>query len=362
MTRISYSYTPAGWTQEEFLRQGGFTVVFLNYNKARYIEKSVASALSQDYPILEMFFMDDASTDGSGDEMERMVRQYRGRHKVSVVRNSANQGITGQWNIVSKLATGVWFGMFCGDDVAHRDRVSIVAERIKKYPTLRGISTAAVDIDIDTWKALPDSNYVPIPYLANGRDSWESLDANFNSNGSTSFWHKSLLDEPLPKVPLDDNFLHFKLLVMNRGVDGPIFFYDSSVKTIDYSIGAGICGGGIVVDKSASDRYRWVQEIVRYKCFLTKYVSTMRVSLGYARNKHVPQSCIAPFLCSHWWCKIRAGTTLMRIFMLPALVMTMIFVKVSLGRKASLLKAYLYYLTFEFFGVHFASFIRQFRF
>ena len=79
MTRISYSYTPAGWTQEEFLRQGGFTVVFLNYNKARYIEKSVASALNQDYPILEMFFMDDASTDGSGDEMERMVRQYRGR-------------------------------------------------------------------------------------------------------------------------------------------------------------------------------------------------------------------------------------------------------------------------------------------
>ena len=136
---ITYNYTPESWSQERFLALGGFTVVFLNYNKARFIERSVASALNQDFPLLEMFFMDDASTDGSGDTMERLVREYRGRHKVTVVRNEVNQYITGQWNIVAKLATGNWFGMFCGDDESYPNRVSLVAKRIRQYPSLRGL-------------------------------------------------------------------------------------------------------------------------------------------------------------------------------------------------------------------------------
>ena len=355
----TYFYTPEGWSDEAFLSQGGFTVVFLNYNKKRFIEKSVASALNQDYPILEMFFMDDASTDGSGDEMERIVRQYRGRHKVAVVRNGENQGIAGQWNIVSKLATGVWFGMFCGDDVAHPDRVSIVAERIKKYPTLRGISTAAVDIDVDSGLPLPDSHYVPVPYLAKGTDSWESLDANFRSNGSTSFWHKSLFDDPLPKVPLDDNYLHFKLFVLNKGVNAPIFFYDSSVKTIDYSSGVGVCSGGIVVQKNVSERRKWMQDIARYKKFLSKWGVTMQSALMYAKKKGVASTDLAPFQCSLLWSKIRSGNTLSRLMMSPILCREMMLSHMPQNRKMQLAKAFMYHLSFEFLGLQIASFIRH---
>ena len=61
--KISYIYTPEDWDQNQFLSLGGFTVVFLNYNKKSFIERSVESALSQDFPLCEMFFMDDASTD-----------------------------------------------------------------------------------------------------------------------------------------------------------------------------------------------------------------------------------------------------------------------------------------------------------
>ena len=138
---ITYTRTPENWSQAEFLRLGGFTVVFLNYNKAAFIERSVAGALAQDFPLCEMFFTDDASTDGSGDTMEKLVRVYSGRHKVTVVRNTVNRRITGQWNIVSRLATGNWLGMFCGDDVARPDRVTCAARRIAEYPTLKGLCT-----------------------------------------------------------------------------------------------------------------------------------------------------------------------------------------------------------------------------
>ena len=66
---------------------GGYTLVFLNYNKGKLIAEAVRSTLGQDFPILEILFMDDASTDGSGEEMERIVRAYRGRHKVSAIKS-----------------------------------------------------------------------------------------------------------------------------------------------------------------------------------------------------------------------------------------------------------------------------------
>lgn len=355
---ITYKYQPDGWSQERFLAAGGFTVVFLNYNKKFLIEKSVRSALDQDYQILEMFFMDDASSDDSGDRMEEIVRAYRGRHKVMVVRNDENQYITGQWNIVSKLATGNWLGMFCGDDIAHPDRVSIVAERIRKYPTLRGIATAAVDIDQKTGMPLPDSHYVANPYFAFGTDSWDALEANFRSNGSTSFWHKSLFEDLIPRVPLDDNFLHFKVYVLNHGVNGPIFFYDSSVTTIDYSLGVGVCGGDFKSDNHASPRQKWVVDIWRYKNFLAKMTITMKEALRYAMTKGIVESELMPFVCHWWWCRIRSGDTAKRVLMLVPLLHFLVFGRAQRQRKIQLLRAYAYFFTLEFFGVRAASFIR----
>ena len=358
---LTYSYAPADWDQDRFLALGGFTVVFLNYNKARFVEKSVAGALNQDFPLLEMFFMDDASSDGSGDTMEKLVRQYRGRHKVTVVRNDVNQYITGQWNIVSKLVTGNWLGMFCGDDIAHSDRVSLVAKRIAKYPTLRGISTAAVDIDGATCDILPDSHYVPQPYLAFGTDAWEQLDANFRSNGSTSFWHKSLFFEPLPRVPLDDNYLHFRVFVLNKGVDGPIFFYDSSIKTIDYSLGVGVCGGAIQISKTATPRQKWVGDIKRYKRFLSKLVITMTEALRFAHRKGVSMDDLASFRCSLLWARIVSSSTLGRIVMIPNIFYALFLKGIPTKRKCSLVKAWAYFLVFEFFGLEGASMIRSMK-
>lgn len=359
--RIAYSYTPEDWSQEEFLRLGGFTVVCLNYNQLKYIEKSVAAALAQDFPRLEMFFMDNASTDGSGDLLEKLVRPYRGRHKVTVVRNEVNVYITGQWNIVSKLATGNWLGMFCGDDISHPDRVSLVAERIRKYPTLRGISTAAVDIDVATGLPLPDSHYVPAPYFANGTDSWEELSANFKSNGSTSFWHKSLFADSIPFVPLDDNYLHFRVFVLNHGVNGPIFLYDSSIKTIDYSVGVGICGGGIKGGNGDSPQRKWVVEISRYKVFLKKLVRTMRKALAYGGEKGLAEPDLSPFKCTLWWNRMRSANTLGRLLLVVPYLAFLVGARVSCARKRSMVRDFFYYLFLEFLGLSVASWIRSLR-
>jgi len=357
--QITYSYQPADWDQKRFLELGGFVVVFLNYNKIRFVDKSVRCALDQDFPLLEMFFMDNASTDGSGDRIEAIVRQYRGRHKVSVVRNAEDQYITGQWNIVKRLATGNWFGMFCADDFAHPDRVSIVAERLAKYPTLRGIATAAVDINPDTGIAYPDSHYVPQPYFAHGKDAWADLQKHFAPNGSTSFWHKSVLADEIPRVPLDDAYFLLRLYAINRGNAGPVFLYDSSVKTIDYSLGVGICGGGVSSKESDSPRRKWVLKTLQYKRFLAKMATTLSAAIEYACAQGNTQYDVAPFTGHLIWCRLRSQTTLARLIYIPRFCHDLR----SSGLPQSLIRftmrEFAYYLLFECFGLNVAYLLKS---
>ena len=233
---ISYEYLPDGWNQKKFFDLGGYTVVFLNYNKGSYIEESVQSVLAQNYPLLEMFFMDDASTDGSGDRMERIVRSYRGRHKLTVVRNQENKNICGQWNAVARLAKGNWFGMFCADDFAKPDRVSMVAEIISRHPTLLGVCTDLED-------RLEDGSVVAHAHVRKeiygyGSDSLESIiRLKYPIIGASTFWHKSLFDKKLPNVPLDDVLLRCILQVRASKVDGPIWVWLPGLITVTYNKG-----------------------------------------------------------------------------------------------------------------------------
>ena len=357
--RVSYLYTPESWSQEQFLAMGGFTVVFLNYNKISMIEKSAASALNQDFPLLEMFFMDDASSDGSGDVMEQIVREYRGRHKVAVVRNDENQYITGQWNIVSKLAMGNWFGMFCGDDVAHSDRVSVIAERIRQFPTLKGIATAAVDIDAATGKVLPDQHYVDAPFFIDGGSTWSSFASRFKPNGSTTFWHRSLFSSPLPRVPMDDGYLLFRLFLWNRENRGPIFLYDSLLQTIDYSLGAGVSACGISVDLVAPKRIDWVGRERQYKLFVGKMMRTKKVAITDAIDEGVGVDELGAFSYGMWKDRIYVADTTGRLMLLFPLFGFILRGRVCSRDKVRLLKMFVYLFFREFFGLTALSFVRE---
>lgn len=237
---VTYSRTPEGWDESVWRSVGAFVAVFLNYNKAKTLRRAVEATLAQDFPALEILFMDDASTDGSAETMEEIVRAYRGPHKVTVVRNASNAGICGQWNLVTRLSEGEWFGMFCGDDVPHGDRVASAAKIVSRYPGLLGLSTSMNTFDAQTGKPCGYAGYPPEVIEMRGDESPAELFARRWASGCTAFWRREVFTKPLPSVPLDDLFLFWRLHMTAAGRPEVVWAYDGNYRTIDYSVGAGL--------------------------------------------------------------------------------------------------------------------------
>lgn len=256
-SNVVYCREPEDWNEAAWREAGAFTVVFLNFEKSKTIRKAVASALDQDYPLLEMFFMDDASSDNSGDVMEELVRAYRGRHKVSVVRNKKNVGICGQWNAVAKLAKGEWFGMFCADDESYLNRVSVVSELIKKHPSLLGVCTGLDHYDISTGKDRKDLKKYEGIIIANGDDVPNVIANKTWPCGATSFWHRSLFDSPLPSVPFDDLLIKWRLHMKAAGLNVPVWLRDSTLSTVKYFVGEGLWSSVWTSREKGEDDEMW---------------------------------------------------------------------------------------------------------
>ena len=238
--QIVYTRTPEAWDEKAWREAGAFAAVFLNYNKFKSIRRAVEATLAQDFSPLEILFMDDASTDGSAEIMEELVRAYRGPHKVLVVRNASNAGICGQWNQVTKFSEAEWFGMFCGDDYAHADRVSSASAIISRYPGLLGLSTSMDAFDVNTGEPCDYAGYPPGVIEMRGNEPPAELYARRWASGCTAFWRRALFQTALPSVPLDDLLIFWHLLMIASGRQEVVWVYDGNFRTIDYSVGAGL--------------------------------------------------------------------------------------------------------------------------
>lgn len=100
------------------------------FNAEDTIERAVRSALNQRWPNLEVVVVDDRSTDGSFDILEKLARDNT---KLKIIRQDTNTGPAGARNAVLKNASGEFVAFFDDDDESAPDRVAIQYERIVAY-------------------------------------------------------------------------------------------------------------------------------------------------------------------------------------------------------------------------------------
>lgn len=167
------------------------SVGLLSYNQERFIEESINSILSQDYPYLDIVISDDKSSDRTFDIIETIISRYKGPHQIILNQNDKNLGIGGNRSAVINLAKTDLIVSADGDDISTPNRVTCLVESWiqNNYEPLL-ITSDAYDMSIDgkviSAKICSDvQNYHSIEdYLMNDVVIW----------GAANMYHKRIHD------------------------------------------------------------------------------------------------------------------------------------------------------------------------
>jgi hypothetical protein len=113
-----------------------FSVVVAAYQAAGTIAEAVESALSQSVPPIELFVIDD----GSSDSLEQVLDPYRGR--ITYVRQQ-HRGPSAARNVGAKRATGDFIAVLDADDVYEPGRLQALGVLAAARPDLDILMTDA---------------------------------------------------------------------------------------------------------------------------------------------------------------------------------------------------------------------------
>jgi len=99
------------------------------YNGARWLERSLRSALAQTYQRLEILIVDDASTDNT----VKLANSFHDR-RIRVHVNNSNLGLVGNWNRCLTLSKGTLIKFLFQDDLLYPTCVEKMVQLLEKHP------------------------------------------------------------------------------------------------------------------------------------------------------------------------------------------------------------------------------------
>jgi glycosyltransferase involved in cell wall biosynthesis len=96
------------------------SIICINYNQGKFLEEAIESVFSQTYKQLEVFLIDNASTDISVTLIPYLLQKYP---SIKFIQNTTNEGICKAFNKAFKQSQGKYVIDLAADDVLLSDRV-----------------------------------------------------------------------------------------------------------------------------------------------------------------------------------------------------------------------------------------------
>ncbi len=112
------------------------TIICLCYNHRRFVREAIESVLNQTYENLQIILVDDASTDGSQEELKEIANE---NHKVELILLPQNLGNCKAFNIGWKKAKGDYIVDFATDDVMLPKHIEQVIGHFQKLDDSYGV-------------------------------------------------------------------------------------------------------------------------------------------------------------------------------------------------------------------------------
>jgi len=120
------------------------TVYVVNHNYGRYIEQAVDSVLQQSMQDFELIIIDDGSSDGSREIIER----YAGNAKVLTILQH-NKGLNVTNNIAMRAASGKYIVRLDADDYFDDNALQILSSALERNPDVGMVFPDYFEVDVD---------------------------------------------------------------------------------------------------------------------------------------------------------------------------------------------------------------------
>lgn len=117
------------------------SIVTISFNQAQFLERTIESVLSQNYPELEYIVVDPGSSDGSRELIERYGK------RIAKTIFEPDRGAADGLNNGFRVATGDVLGFLNSDDILYPGAVSAAVRYLEKHPEIDVVSGHARIID-----------------------------------------------------------------------------------------------------------------------------------------------------------------------------------------------------------------------
>jgi glycosyltransferase involved in cell wall biosynthesis len=122
------------------------SVIVPNYNYRQYLRSRLLSVFEQSYPVFEVIVLDDASTDGSVEELEA-IQAETGR-RIRIVRRTRNSGsVFRQWVAGCREARGDYIWIAEADDLAKPEFLERLAPLLDDRTAFAFSNSTPIDAD-----------------------------------------------------------------------------------------------------------------------------------------------------------------------------------------------------------------------
>lgn len=203
------------------------SIVFPVYNKSELLPTTLPSLLSQTYRDFELIAVDDGSTDGSGDFLDRLAKTDS---RVKVIRQP-NAGVSAARNAALDHASGDYVVFADADDTVCPDWLEVLAKEAE---------TSGADIVVSGFfstdsngKAL-DTVLPPEEGNITGKEFLGNFYAHQSNHGLPGFGHGKIVRRDL----IEKNNIRFTLgLKLAEDLDFFVRLYDKAetVRTVRYA-------------------------------------------------------------------------------------------------------------------------------
>ncbi len=123
------------------------SVVIPTFNYGHFVTEAVDSALAQTYPHREVIVVDDGSTDGTREMLERYGDRIRYLHQ-------NNQGLSATRNTGIRAARGEYVGLLDADDLWHPRKLEFQVAYLNEHPEVSLLASDRILDRRECWPAV----------------------------------------------------------------------------------------------------------------------------------------------------------------------------------------------------------------